>query len=101
MRDATKGTYDGEYTYCPVNAYGDCPYCDKNLVCHVEDPLKDCDDWTMFWSSWDEWKQIDWVTEDTFAQDEIEWAKENYGYEESDDTEIGFDPYAGCYTDDC
>jgi len=101
MRNAIMGTYDGEYTYCPVNACGHCPYCDKKCICHVEDPLKDCDDWGMFWGSWDEWKQIDWVTEDSFAQDEIEWAKENYGYEEPDNIEMGFNPFAGCYTDDC
>lgn len=104
MRDAIMGTYDGEYTYCPVNACGACPYCDKNLICHVEDPVKDCDDWAMFWGDWDEWKKIDWVTEDkdNFAQEEIEWAKENYGYEEPDyDIESGFDPFMGCYTEDC
>jgi len=55
MRDATKGTYNGETTYCPVNAYGDCPYCDQCCVCHIEDPMEDCDDWGMFYSSWFEW----------------------------------------------
>lgn len=104
MRDAKKGTYDGEFTFCPVNAIGDCPYCDKKCVCHVEDPCEDCDDWQMFWGNWQEWKEADYLSDDApkdFSQEEIEWAKENYDYEEPDDLEIGFDPYAGCYTYDC
>lgn len=103
MRDAKKGTYNGQLTYCPVNGY-DCPYCDKNLVCHVEDPCEDCDDWTMFWGSWEEWDCLDESPDSTedFAEEEIEWAKKNYGYEEPEyDIEMGFDPYSGCYADDC
>lgn len=58
MRDSAKGTYNGETTYCPVNAYGDCPYCDQCCVCHIEDPMEDCDDWGMFYSSWFEWMTL-------------------------------------------
>lgn len=86
MRDATKGTYNGETTYCPVNAYGACPYCDQCNVCHNVDPLEHCDDWQQFWSSWFEWEIIDWITSDDrtdFAKEEIEWAHEKYGYNPS------------------
>ena len=55
MRDANKGTYNGELTYCTVNAYGDCPYCDQCGVCHIDDPIADCDDFGAFFEDWDEW----------------------------------------------
>ena len=44
MRDAKKGTYNGDFTYCTVNAYGDCPYCDQCGICHIDNPVEDCDD---------------------------------------------------------
>lgn len=59
MRDSIKGTYNGEITYCTVNAYGDCPYCDKNGVCHIDDPIEDCDDFAMFFESWEDWVALD------------------------------------------
>lgn len=83
MRDAKKGTYNGEPTYCPVNAYGDCPYCDQCGICHIADPLEDCDDWGTFWESWDDWLSADDVDPDApedFSEDEIRWAGENLGY---------------------
>ena len=46
MRDPKAGTY---------NAYGDCPYCDQCGVCHIEDPIADCDDFALFFEDWDEW----------------------------------------------
>ena len=76
MRDAKKGTYNGDCTYCPVNAYGDCPYCDQCGICHIDDPLEDCDDWGTFWESWDDWLSADDVDPDApedFAEDEIRW----------------------------
>lgn len=53
-RDAEKGTFDGEPTYCTVNAYGACPNCDQCNICHLPDPF-DCEDWCFFWDSWDEY----------------------------------------------
>lgn len=55
MRDAKEGTYNGDTTFCTVNDYGDCPYCDQCGVCHIEDPQAECDDWQFFWDSWEEW----------------------------------------------
>lgn len=57
-RDTTEGTYNGEITFCPVNAYGDCPYCDQENICHERDPQEDCDDWQTFFESWDEWVRL-------------------------------------------
>lgn len=87
MRDPIKGTYNGMTTYCPVNAYGDCPYCDQRCVCHVENPVEDCDDWMSLWG--EDWEM--WLTADTFdpdaptdfAEDEIKWAGDVYGYEDT------------------
>ena len=83
MRDAKNGTYNGETTFCPVNGW-DCPYF-KNGVCHVDDPQEDCDDWQMFFESWEEWLALDDVPD----------------YEPCYDAETGFNPYLGCYDDDC
>lgn len=57
MRDAKEGTYNGEPTYCTVNAY-DCPYCDKCGICHIDDPIADCDDFAAFFEDWDEWLRL-------------------------------------------
>ena len=94
MRNAKEGTYNGDTTYCPVNAYGDCPYCDQCNVCHVDDPQEDCTDWQAFWESWNEWITSDVVDPDAptdFANEEIEWAM----------NEMGYNPYIGGYDYDC
>lgn len=56
MRDAKEGTYNGEPTFCTVNAY-DCPYYDQCGICHIDDPIADCEDFAMFFENWDEWLQ--------------------------------------------
>lgn len=98
MRDSKAGTYNGELTYCPVNGL-DCPYCDKNCVCHIDDPCEDCDDWLSMWTSWEEWEQAGESSDEKedFSEEEIEWAMEHLGY----NPDMGYDPFAGCYTDDC
>ena len=90
----TDGYRNGDPIYCPVNAYGDCPYCDQCNMCHVADSIEDCDDFACFFESWDEWLNADDVDPDapeTFADDEIRWAMD----------EMGYNPYLGCYDDDC
>ena len=99
----TDGYHDGYPIYCPVNAYGDCPYCDQCNMCHVADPIEDCDDFAHFFGSWDNWLNADEspcsgcpndaycrtegpMCEDmkeTFAEDEIKWAGDVYGYEDT------------------
>jgi len=97
MRDIKKGTYNGEFTYCPVNGY-DCPYCDKNCVCHIDDPCKDCDDFNFFFPTWADWEGAEEADgPDDFSEEEIEWMMEHAGY----NPDMGYDPFAGCYTDDC
>ena len=60
LRDSEAGTYNGEITYCTVEAYGDCPYCDKKGICHIDDPMADCDDFAVFFNGdWDEWVALD------------------------------------------
>lgn len=49
MRDKANGTYNGDTTCCPVNAYRDCN------VCHIDNPIVDCDDFCGFYENWDEW----------------------------------------------
>lgn len=88
MRDAVKGTYNDETTYCTVNAYGDCPYCDQCGICHIDDPMEDCDDFAAFFQGdWDFWLNLD----DDEPEDALQW----------EDYDMGFDPYLGLYTDDC
>lgn len=58
MRDKKRGKMNGFTTYCPVNAYGDCPYCDQCDICHIEDPFEDCDDWCSVFDyneGWEGW----------------------------------------------
>ena len=88
MRDAVKGTYNGETTYCTVNAYGDCPYCDQCGICHIDDPMEDFDDFAAFFQGdWNFWLNLD----DDEPEDALQW----------EDYDMGFDPYLGLYTDDC
>ena len=54
MRDAERGTYNGYPTYCTVNGV-DCPYF-KDGICHIDDPIEDCDDFRMFFENWEEWE---------------------------------------------
>ena len=54
----TDGLRNGEPIYCPVNGW-DCPYCDKNLVCHIADPIEECDDFGAFWESWEEYDEAE------------------------------------------
>lgn len=86
MRNAQEGTYNGDTTFCTVNAYGACPHCDQCNVCHAPDPFEECAEWNLFFESWDEWVALgDKPIEDI----------------DDDFLECGFDPYSGCYTDDC
>lgn len=82
MRDPKAGTYNEQTTYCPVNAYGDCLYCDQCGVCHIDDPLEDCTDWYEFWESWEDWERAEEITDERedFADEEIQWAMVNFGY---------------------
>ena len=82
----TDGTRNGQKIFCPVNPYTDCPYCDKEGVCHIADPIEDCDDFACFFESWDEWVAADDIDPDapeSFAEDEIKWAGDVYGYEDT------------------
>ena len=82
----TDGYRDGDPIYCPVNAYGDCPYCDQCNLCHIADPMTDCDDWVNFFDSWFDWANADDVDPDapeSLAEDEIKWAGDVYGYEDT------------------
>ena len=60
----TDGYRNGDPIYCPVNAYGECPYCDQCNMCHVADPIEDCDDFASFFDSWDDWIKADDVDPD-------------------------------------
>ena len=87
----TDGTFDGVTVICPTCAFGDCPYCDECDICHCANPADNCDDFGAYYESMD-----DYVGE-CYAEVEQE------AYDECEDwnDECGFDPYLGCYTDDC
>lgn len=90
----TDGTRNGDKVFCPVNAYGACPYCDQCGQCHIADPVEECDDFASFFPTWEDWVNADDVDPDApedFAADEIEWAMDEYGY----------NPYIGGYDYDC
>lgn len=82
----TNGYRYGYPIYCPVNAYGDCPYCDQCNLCHIRNPIEECDDFATCWESWDDWAMADDVDPDAptdFSEDEIRWAGDVYGYEDT------------------
>ena len=57
MRDPEKGTFNGDFTYCTVNGW-DCPYY-KDGICHIDDPMTDCDDFSYFFDGdWDYWVSL-------------------------------------------
>ena len=61
-RDIKQGTYNGEITYCPVNGW-DCPYFEKGEgsrcgVCHIDDPIEDCEDFACAFGSWEDWESL-------------------------------------------
>lgn len=90
----TDGYRNGEPVYCPVNAYDDCPYCDRQGLCHIADPVADCDDFACHFETWDEWdnaNNVDLNAPEDFSNDEIEWAMD----------EMGYNPYFGGYDYDC
>lgn len=88
MRDAKQGTYNGETTYCTVNAYGECPHCDQCNVCHSPDPMIDCDDFSWFFEgSWEYWLSLDDSCLEPPHLDDFD--------------EVGFNPFLGMYDDDC
>ena len=98
----TDGYRNGQPVYCPFNAYCDCLYCDSDYLCHIADPVEDCTDFQAFFPSWQEWEDADNVDDDAptdFSEDEIEWARQRYGYNE--DYDVGYDPFSGSFTDDC
>lgn len=67
MRDAENATYNGDTTYCTVNAYGECPFCDQMGQCHCPDPydpVEGCKDWSLFFESWDYWEWLGPAKED-------------------------------------
>lgn len=53
----SNGTHKGEPIYCTVNAW-DCPYY-KNGICYIKDPMKECDDFSAFFDSWEDWEECD------------------------------------------
>lgn len=55
----TDGLHNGQPIYCPVNAYGDCPYCDEKGVCRINDPIEECSDFGAFFESWEDWEELE------------------------------------------
>lgn len=69
--------------FCPTDDW-DCPYCEKDGLCALgASATKECDEAAFFF-------------EDEDGEDEEADYEEEMG-----DLDMGFDPYMGCYTDDC
>lgn len=73
----TDGTCNGTPVYCPTDDFL-CPYYGERL-CHIKEPYDNCDDYASFVKDWEK------------------------GYNDIPDDvdETGYDPYLGCYTEDC
>lgn len=82
----TDGYHNGSPVYCPVNAYGDCPFCDQCSLCRMSDPIESCGDFGAFWDSWEEYdnaNDVDPNAPELLTEDEIKWASDVYGYEDT------------------
>jgi hypothetical protein len=74
--------------YCPVNGW-DCPYFDANGCCMLYpefDPIDECDDFSVFLDKGD-----DYICD----------TEKDGDFFDNCDCDMGFDPYLGCYIDDC
>ena len=60
---------------CPICDF-ECPYCDMDGYCSLENAVEECDEAAAC------------ADDDCYPIDE-------------DALQMGFDPYLGCYTDDC
>ena len=54
----SNGKRNGVSIYCPANAYGDCPYCGKDGICYISDPMEECSDFIDVYGSWEEWDEL-------------------------------------------
>lgn len=54
----SNGERNGIPIYCPANAYGDCPYCGKDGICYISDPMEECSDFIDIYGSWEEWDEL-------------------------------------------
>lgn len=57
MIKESNGKHKGETIYCPVNGW-DCPYCDENNICYINDPMEECEDFMACFESWEEWEEL-------------------------------------------
>lgn len=91
----TDGTRNGKLIHCPI---GDvtCPYCDKDNICHIADPLEECDDFGAYYDSWDEYEGQN-CPGDCESCDRWDWCQDI----DDDVDETGFNPFEGGYDYDC
>lgn len=61
-----------------------------------DDVWKHCDDLDLFTTP--ETECLARTVSKDSSEDDDEW---DFYYEDDEELEIGFDPYLGCYTDDC
>ena len=82
-RNVEAGMYNGYTTFCTVNGYGACSYCDQCNVCHMPNPFE-CSEWHMFFDNWFEWEALEDMNVDDGDMSEVEaelqWARNHYGY---------------------
>lgn len=81
----TDGTRNGQTIHCPVGDFT-CPYCDEDNVCHIADPLEECDSFGSYYASWGAYESDD------------PWDIDSW---DDDVDETGFNPYEGGYDYDC
>lgn len=96
--------------YCPANAW-DCPYWKKDGTCSMypeDDPIKECDDFAHFWEEGEDYvcdtdedyELMEYEAELREKENLREWEIYEEIHRQCND-DCGFDPYLGCYTDDC
>lgn len=80
----TDGTHNGLNVFCPTCDMT-CPYCDKEGLCRISDPMEECADFGAYYISWEDYESgFDY---DRDFDDDVD--------------ETGFNPYEGGYDYDC
>lgn len=94
----TDGTRNGLNVFCPTCDMT-CPYCDKEGLCRISDPLEECSDFGEYYESWEEYEEqaSNDCQGDCENCDRWEWCQDI----DDDVDETGFNPYEGAYDYDC
>ena len=92
------------FVECPAEEYT-CPYCDANAHCMMypdSDPYLECDTFYFYWAGEyeAEHEEEERTKQNLREKQQSKDLAEDWDFDDCDN-DCGFDPYLGCFTDDC